>query len=58
MAAVRRTVKPVSFEQLMDVVEIWVDAALRLTPRDLKLMQRLVGRQNGIQEPAASASVH
>jgi DSF synthase len=58
MAAVRRTVKPVSFEQLMDVVEIWVDAALRLTPRDLKLMQRLVGRQNGIQEPATSASVH
>jgi hypothetical protein len=27
-------------------VEIWVDAALNLSTRDLKLMQRLVTRQN------------
>jgi hypothetical protein len=26
-------------------VELWADCALRLTPRDLKLMQRLVNRQ-------------
>ena len=52
LAAVRRRVHQISFEELEDVVGVWVDAALRLTTRDLKLMQRLVSRQNGLQEPA------
>lgn len=52
LAAVRRRVHQISYEELEDVVDVWVDAALRLTPRDLKLMQRLVSRQNGLQEPA------
>jgi DSF synthase len=50
LAAVRRRVHAITFEELMDVVQIWVDAALRLNPRDLKLMQRLVSRQNGLGE--------
>lgn len=50
LAAVRRRVHSISFEELMDVVQIWVDAALRLNVRDLKLMQRLVSRQNGLGE--------
>jgi hypothetical protein len=32
------------------VVQIWVDSALKLNSRDLKLMQRLVSRQNGLNE--------
>ena len=48
LAAVRRRVHQVQFSELLDVVRIWVDAALRLTGRDLKLMQRLVSRQNGL----------
>ena len=51
LAAARRTVHRLDFKELLDVVEIWVDSALRLTPRDLKLMQRLVSRQNGLGEP-------
>jgi DSF synthase len=47
VAAVRRRVQHVQFSELLDVVRIWADAALRLTSRDLKLMQRLVSRQNG-----------
>jgi DSF synthase len=50
LAAARRTVHRLDFKELLDVVEIWVDSALRLTPRDLKLMQRLVSRQNGLNE--------
>lgn len=50
LAAVRRRVHSITFEELMDVVQIWVDAALRLNVRDLKLMQRLVSRQNGLGE--------
>jgi len=53
LAAVRRRVHQITYEELLDVVSVWVDAALRLTTRDLKLMQRLVSRQNGLQEPAA-----
>lgn len=55
LAAVRRRVHGITFEELLDVVQIWVDAALRLTLRDLKLMQRLVSRQNGLGD---SVQVH
>lgn len=51
LAAVRRRVHRIEFAELLDIVQVWVDAALRLTPRDLKLMQRLVSRQNGLNEP-------
>jgi DSF synthase len=47
LAATRRRVHSITFEELLDVVQIWVDAALRINLRDLKLMQRLVSRQNG-----------
>lgn len=50
LAATRRRVHAISFEELLDVVQIWVDAALRINLRDLKLMQRLVSRQNGLNE--------
>ena len=45
MEAVRREVEPVTHEELMRVVEIWADAALRLTDRDLRMMERLVRAQ-------------
>lgn len=53
LAAARRRVHGIDFAELLDVVEIWVDCALRLNPRDLKLMQRLVSRQNGLNESRA-----
>lgn len=46
LAAARRRVDRVSYDELLDVVELWADCALRLTARDLKLMQRLVTRQS------------
>jgi DSF synthase len=51
LAATRRRVHSITFDELLDVVQIWVDAALRINLRDLKLMQRLVSRQNGLHEP-------
>ena len=48
LAATRRRVHRIEYSELLDVVQIWVDSALRLNPRDLKLMQRLVSRQNGL----------
>ena len=46
----RRRVHRIQYTELLDVVEIWVNSALRLNPRDLKLMNRLVTRQNGLGE--------
>src|SRR4051812_42738660 len=55
IAGARRRVNGITYQELRDVVQLWVEAALRLTCRDLKLMQRLVSRQNDI---LASARVH
>jgi DSF synthase len=55
IASARRRVNGITYQELTDVVHLWVDAALRLTCRDLKLMQRLVSRQSDI---LASARVH
>jgi EAL domain-containing protein (putative c-di-GMP-specific phosphodiesterase class I) len=41
---------------LLDVVRIWVDATLRLTSRDLRLMQRLISRQDSL--PHTQQRVH
>ena len=46
IAAARRRVHKLDYEELIGVVEVWVDTALNLSQRDLKLMQRLVSRQN------------
>jgi DSF synthase len=43
---IRREIEPVTREELMRVVEIWADAALRLTERDLRMMDRLVRAQS------------
>jgi DSF synthase len=40
----------ISYEELMNITEIWVDAALRLQDRDLKMMGRLVRAQMRQQE--------
>jgi len=43
---VRREIEPVTHAELMRVVEIWADAALRLTERDLRMMDRIVRAQS------------
>jgi DSF synthase len=50
---VRDTLDPISYQELLDTVEIWVDTALSLGQRDLRMMQRLVSRQH--QRGAAAA---
>jgi len=41
----RRTVNPVTLEEMEAVIRIWLDAALSLSSRDLRVMARLVARQ-------------
>jgi DSF synthase len=42
----RHEIEPVSYDELMRVVGVWADAALRLDERDLRMMERLVRAQN------------
>lgn len=47
LRAAREVSQPIAHEELMRIAEIWVDAALRLEARDLRMMERLVMRQTG-----------
>jgi len=53
MRRVRDAKDPITYEELMQVLDIWVDTALRLEPRDLKMMDRLVSRQLQVTSKAA-----
>jgi DSF synthase len=50
MYASRHHTYPISFDELMNITEIWVDSALNLQDRDLKMMGRLVRAQMRQQE--------
>lgn len=43
---VRDVCNRVPYQELLDITSIWVDSALKLTPKDLRMMERLVTRQN------------
>ncbi len=60
LRAAREVSQPASYEELVRITEIWVDAALRLEPKDLRMMERLVSRQTskaGSAAPAAPSGV-
>lgn len=42
---VRQRFNPVTYQELIDITTIWVDSALKLTEKDLKVMDRLVRSQ-------------
>ncbi len=42
----KKCCNPVAIEELMDITTIWVDAALRLKRKDLRMMERLVSKQS------------
>jgi DSF synthase len=42
----KQRVNPLTIDELYDITNIWVDAALRLDERNLKVMERLVRAQN------------
>lgn len=43
---VRRRVKPLSYEEMLDVARLWVDTALKLEESDLRRMERLAAAQD------------
>jgi DSF synthase len=46
MQQVKDICNQISYDELIEVGKVWADAALKLTDKDLRMMQRLVLRQN------------
>jgi len=44
--SVKQFYEPISYEELIGISSIWVDAALRLTQTDIRVMQRIITAQN------------
>ena len=54
---VRTEIAPITRTELMQVVEIWADAALRIQDRDLRMMERLVrAQQRTVETPSPSTA--
>jgi DSF synthase len=49
----RNSVNPITYAELQKSVEIWVDAAMQLEKRDLRMMARLASRQQKAMPQAA-----
>lgn len=45
MSRVKDICNPISYQELVDIANVWADAALRITAKDIKMMSRLVSRQ-------------
>lgn len=43
---VRQLSNPIDYQELLDIADIWVDAAFNLSHKDIRLMRRLVKAQN------------
>jgi DSF synthase len=57
----RNAVFPITREELMKITTLWVDAALRLEEKDLRMMTRIVHSQSRMKQrtaAAAPAAVH
>lgn len=56
----RQRYNPVTYQELIDITTIWVDAALKLTEKDLKVMDRLVRTQerNFVQARLQQPQLH
>ncbi|MCF7984566.1 MAG: crotonase/enoyl-CoA hydratase family protein [Thiohalocapsa sp.] len=50
---VRDLADPITYEELIGILEIWVDTAMKLEKRDLRMMERLVSRQHQVGAKAA-----
>ena len=48
---VKQFYDPVTYEELIGITRIWVDAALQLGDKDIRVMQRLVKAQNRTMAP-------
>lgn len=51
---VRERANPITRAELIEIADLWVEAAMRITERDLRTMMRLTGRQTRLTEDATA----
>ncbi len=56
LRTVRNEIQPISYAELTRVTEVWVDAALRIESKDLRMMERLAARQTGKGDTESAAT--
>ena len=54
----RQRFHPITYDELMDITKIWVDAALNLERKDLRMMERLVRAQDKRRNKSVKQSGH
>jgi DSF synthase len=54
---VRRKLRPLLYDELMEVKEIWVDSAMRLGPREIRLMERIANVQTRVSAHAPASII-
>jgi len=52
----RRITSPISYEGLLEVARLWVDTAMSISRRDLKIMERFARSQNRLSSPETGKS--
>jgi DSF synthase len=56
--AARQRFHPITYDELRDITEIWVDAALNLERKDLRMMERLIQAQDRRRTETVKDSGH
>jgi len=54
---IRNRVNPVTFEEMLDIGEIWVKSAMALSSHEIKVMQRLVRAQDRMAKSLSNAAI-
>jgi DSF synthase len=57
MSMAKREYQPVSLSEMQAIVEVWVDAAMKLETRDMRMMARLVRAQDKLSSMTAEEDV-
>ena len=58
MLKIRNRVNPVTLEELLDIGEIWVESAMSLTTRELKVMERLIRSQDRMAKTLVDTAIN
>ncbi|MGE5113635.1 MAG: crotonase/enoyl-CoA hydratase family protein [Acidobacteriaceae bacterium] len=57
LSMAKRQFQPISQNELLAIVDVWVDAAMRLETRDLKMMARLVRAQDKLADTSPEDAI-
>lgn len=54
---IRNRVNPVTFEEMLDIGEVWVKSAMALSSHEIKVMQRLIRAQDRMAKSLSTAAI-